>query len=98
MVKVGNKRGHSQVVDPLVASATILSLERQNLSDDCAEFTARGGNSVSGRSITCREDFARNDEGRSIRPEVLEEVRQTVQEHEHLLQLRSGVEFSVRET
>lgn len=61
------------------------------LSDDGTEFTRSGRDTVSGRSVTSREDFSGNDEGSSVGSKVLHKVGsavlfETIQGHQYRLQ------------
>ena len=69
-----------------------------NLRNDSAKLATRRRNTVSSRPITCRKCFTGNDERRRVRPEVLEEVREAVQEHERALARSRRRQFVVRET
>lgn len=54
------------------------STETTYLSDDGTEFTRCGRDTVSGRSVTSREDFSRNDESSSVGSKVLHKVGSAV--------------------
>ena len=72
------------MLDELVRPANVHELAKSDLRDDRAKFTTRGGNTVCGRAVARRERLPRYDEGRRVRAEVLEEVREAVEECERL--------------
>ena len=51
----------------------------KDLCDNRPNFSRSGGDTVSGASVSCREDLAWNDECRSIRAEVEEELGKDVE-------------------
>ena len=63
-------------------------LGEPHLGDDRAQLSGRRRDTVRGRAVTRRERLTRDHEGRRVRPEVLEEVCEAVEEHERL---RTGV-------
>lgn len=69
--------GHKRVLTTLV-----LELEGDDLSDDGTEFAGGGRDTVSGRSVTSREDFSGNDESSSVGSKVLHKVGSAVEEDE----------------
>lgn len=70
------------MVDPLVSASNILKLGEADLGDDGTELPGRRGDSVRGGSVASGEYFSRNDEGRGVGAEILEEVGQAVEEDE----------------
>jgi hypothetical protein len=52
---------HIHVLDKLALSTDILETIESDLGDDGAEFTTRSSNTVSCRSVSCRERFAGDD-------------------------------------
>ena len=72
------------MVDERVLAANVDELAEADLRDDSAEFAARGRDTVCGRAIACRERLPRDDKRGRIGPEILEEVREAVEEHERL--------------
>ena len=73
------------MLDKLVRAANVDELAEADLRDDGAELAARGGDTVRGGPVARRERLPRDDERRRVRPEVLEEVREAVEEDERLL-------------
>lgn len=70
------------MLDELVGSADVLELTEADLRDDGAELAASGGNAVRGGAVAGGEDFAGDDEGGGVGPEVEEEVDEAVEEYE----------------
>ena len=68
-----------------VLAADVDHLAEADLRDDRAELAARGRDTVRGGAVARRERLAGYDEGGRVRPEVLEEVREAVEEDERLL-------------
>ena len=66
------------MVDPLIGSTLVLQCSGENLRNDSADFARSCRDTVSGGSITSRENFTGDDESGGVRTEVLEEVAETV--------------------
>ena len=77
--------GYSQMVDELASAANVDQLAEADLRDDSAQLTRGSRDTVRGRAVASGERLTRDDEGRGVRPEVLEEVREAVEEDERLL-------------
>ena len=75
---------NSQVVNELVLATNVDELAETDLCDDSAELAARGRDTVRGGTVAGRERLPRYDERRRVRAEVLEEVREAVEEDERL--------------
>ena len=75
---------YSQVLDELVRAADVNELAEPDLRDDSAELAARSRDTVRGGPVARRERLPRYDEGGRVRAEVLEEVREAVEERERL--------------
>ena len=73
------------MLDELVRASDVDELPEADLRDDRAELAARGRDTVRGRAVARRERLTGDDERRSVGPEVLEEVREAVEEDERLL-------------
>ena len=71
---------YSQMVDELASAANVDQLAEADLCDDSAQLTRRRRDTVRGGAVASGERFTRDDEGRRVRPEVLEEVRAAVEE------------------
>ena len=76
---------YAQVLDERVRAANVDELAEADLSDDSAELAARGRDTVRGGAVARRERLTGDDERRRVGPEVLEEVREAVEEDERLL-------------
>lgn len=86
------------VRNKLIRPADVDHLGEAHLCDDRAKLATCGRNSVRGGTVARREDFTRDDERRRVRPEILEEVGEAVEEDEEVL-ARSGLkQFFVAET
>ena len=86
------------MLDELVRAANVDELAEADLRDDGAELAARGRDTVRGGAVAGRERLARDDEGRRVGPEVLEEVREAVEEDECLLARAGRGKLVVSET
>ena len=73
------------MLDELVRAANVDELAEADLRDDSAELAARGRDTVRGGAVARRERLPRDDERGRVRAEVLEEVREAVQEDKRLL-------------
>ena len=85
------------MIQKLVRPSYVLQPLEGDLREDGAELAARGGDAVRGRAVACREYLAGDDERRRVRPEVLEEVCEAVQEHEDVRPARRRRQSVVRE-
>ena len=81
-----------------VLAADVDHLAEADLRDDRAELAARGRDTVRGGAVARRERLSGYDEGGRVRPEVLEEVCQAVEEYERLGGGMGGDELLVTET
>ena len=63
-------------------AANILQPLETNLRNNSTKLATRRRDTVSSRPITCWEGFTGNDKRRRVRPEVLEEVGETVEDDE----------------
>ena len=70
--------------DEGVSPADVFQAGKTDLRDDGTELATRRGYAVCCGPVTSREDLSRDDECRSVRPKVLEEVGQAVKEDEPL--------------
>lgn len=70
------------MLDKFVGSTDILKLAEPNLSDDSTEFSSRSGNTVRGRAVSCRENFARYHKRGGVWAKILEEIGKAIQEDE----------------
>lgn len=68
----------------VVLAADVLQAREADLGDDGAKLARRGGDAVRGRAVARGECLAGDDERRRVRAEVLEEVRDAVEEDEDL--------------
>ena len=75
---------YSQVLDELVRATDVDELAEPDLGNDGAELAARSRDTVRGGPVARRERLPRDDERRRVRPEVLEEVREAVEEGERV--------------
>ena len=79
------------MLDKFVLPADVFHAGKPDLRNDGTELAARRGYTVCRGPVTGREGLSGDDECSSVRPEVLEEVGQAVQEDEPL---RVGVGLS----
>jgi len=70
------------MLNKFVLPADIPHAGKADLRDDGTELAARRGYAVCRGPVTGRECLSRDDERSSVRPEVLEEVGQAVEEDE----------------
>src|SRR5882757_3122843 len=82
---IETKRRNLHVLDEFVGTANVSEAGESDLSDNSAELAGSSRDTVSGGTVTGREDFSRNDEGSGVGAKVLEEVGQAVEEDESLL-------------
>jgi len=68
------------MLDKLVCTADVLQAGKADLRDDGPKLAACRGDTVCRGPVTRGEDLSRNNERGNVRPEVLEEVGQAVQE------------------
>ena len=73
------------MLDERARATDVLQLRKADLRDDGAELARGGRDTVRGGAIARREDLAGNDERGRVWAEVLEEVREAVEEDEGLL-------------
>lgn len=67
------------MVQPGIRTTSVSQGADQSLRDDSTDFTRSSRNTVSSRTVSCGEDFSRNDESSGVGTEILEEVAQTVE-------------------
>jgi len=72
------------MLDKFVLPADVSHAGKPDLRNDGTELATRRGYTVCRGPVTGREDLSRDDECSSVRPEVLEEVGQAVEEDEPL--------------
>ena len=72
------------VSDERISTVDIPETREADLRDDGAELAARGRDTVRGRPVARRERLPGDDERRRVRPKVLEEVREAVEEDERV--------------
>lgn len=72
------------MVDEFVCSADVSQAGKANLRNDCPELAAGRTDTMCRGTVTGGEGLSRNNECSGIRPEVLEEVGQAVEEHKPL--------------
>lgn len=85
------------MLDELVRSANIPELSETDLGNNSAKLSASGTDTVRGRPVTSRERFTGYDERGRVGPEVLEEVGETVEEHEGLCRRGGRCELIITE-
>lgn len=79
------KKVHNiHMLDKFVLPADVFHAGKTDLRDNGTELATRRGYAVCRGPVTRREDLSRDDECSGVRPEVLEEVGQAVQEDEPL--------------
>ena len=86
------------MVDELASAANVDQLAEADLRDDSAQLTRGSRDTVRGRAVASGERLTRDDEGRGVRPEVLEEVREAVEEDERVARRLRRSELVVGET
>ena len=72
------------MLDKFVLPANVFHAGKTDLRNDGTELAARRGYTVCRGPVTGREGLSRDDECSSVRPEVLEEVGQAIEEDEPL--------------
>jgi len=72
------------VLDKFVGTADISHTGKANLRDDSSKLAAGRRDTMRCGTVTGGEDLSRNNERGSIRPEVLEEIGQAVEEDKPL--------------
>lgn len=60
---------------------------KHTLRNDGADLSGRGTDSMRGRAVACRETFAGDNEGYSVRTEVEKELRHNVETQETVVRL-----------
>jgi len=70
------------VVQPSVGAASVSQGADQSLRNDSTDLTGSSAHTVGGGTIPGGEDFARDDESRSVGTEILEEVAETIKSEE----------------
>ncbi len=68
-----------------IRATDVPQASESDLSHNGTKLTAGSRYTMSGRTVPRREDFAGNDESRGVGPKVLEEIGETVEEHESIL-------------
>ena len=71
-------------LDEMVTLGSGFEPIKDDLRDECAKFTARCSYAMCRRAISRWEQLSGNDECRSVRTKVLEEVGHTVEKDEDL--------------
>jgi hypothetical protein len=77
-------KNNVHMIDEFVGSADVSHAGKANLRNDRSELAASRTHTMCRGTVTGGEGLSRNDERRGIRPEVLEEVGQAVEEHKPL--------------
>ena len=72
------------MLDEFVRSTDVPHAGKANLCNDRSKLAASSTDTVCGRTVTGGEGLSRNNECGSIRPKVLEEIGQAVEEHKIL--------------
>jgi hypothetical protein len=72
------------MADEFVCSADVSQAGKANLRNDCSELATSRTHTMCCGTVTGGEGLSRNNECGGIRPEVLEEVGQAVEEHKPL--------------
>ena len=72
------------MIDESVCSTNVPHAGKANLRNDRSELAASRTDTMCRGTVTGGEGLSRNNERGSIRPEVLEEVGQAVEEHKPL--------------
>jgi len=72
------------MLDEFVCPADVSQAGKANLRNDRSELAASRTDTVCSGTITGGEGLSGNDKRGSVRPEVLEEVGQAVEEHKPL--------------
>ena len=85
------------MLDERVRSADVAHLREADLCNDGTELAGRRRDTMRRTSVASREDFTRYNECCGVRAEVLEEVGETVEEHEGLGGAACGCELVVSE-
>lgn len=80
----GREKINVHMLDELVCTADVFHAGKTNLRDDGSELAACRGDTVCRGPVTGGEGLSRNNERGGVRPEVLEEVGQAVEEDEIL--------------
>ena len=88
---------YAQVLHERVLAADVDHLAEADLRDDRAELAARGRDTVRGGAVARRERLPRDDERGRVRAEVLEEVREAVEEDKRVARAVRRGEFVVGE-
>ena len=74
------KKNNVHVLNKLICTADVLHAGKANLRDDGPKLAACRGDTMCRGPVTGGEDLSRNNERGNVRPEVLEEIGQAVQE------------------
>lgn len=69
------------MLDEMVCSTDVSQAGKTNLRNDCSQLAASRTDTVCRGTVTRGEGFSRNNECSNIRPEVLEEVGEAVEDH-----------------
>ena len=85
------------MLDELVRAANVDELAEADLRDDSAELAARGRDTVRSGAVARRERLPGDDERSRVRTEVLEEVREAVEEDKRVARAVRRGEFVVGE-
>jgi len=72
------------MIDEFVCSTDVSQAGKADLGNDCSELAASRTDTMCCGTVTGGENLSGNNERGSIRPEVLEEVGQAVEEHKPL--------------
>lgn len=75
---------HVHMLNKFVCAANVLHAGKANLRDDGSKLAACSRDTVCCGPVTGGENLSRNNERGNVRPEVLEEVGQAVEEDEIL--------------
>ena len=84
-------------LDEMVTLGSGLEPIKDDLRDECAEFTAGGSNAMCRRAISRWEQLSGNDKCRRVRAKVLEEVGHAVENDEDLPRCCRLDQFTVSE-
>lgn len=81
-----------------VRAPNVNKLSKTDLGNDSSELARGSRNTVGCRTVTSWECLSRNNKSGGVGAEVLEEVREAVQEDECALARGSGLHFVITET
>ena len=93
-ISQGERTNNVHVLDKFVCTANVLHAGKANLRNDSSKLAACSRDTMCCGPVTGGENLSRNNERGSVRPEVLEEVGQAVEE-DKILGISVGLGQSV---